>query len=67
MVTSALTANSAIDFHRNNAGKTGWILENESLPWLRFTRGNERLSIYITANSYGSGSTILYSAILAGE
>lgn len=64
MVTTSLPINSVIDFYRDRASKTGWKIEQVSQPWMRFTRNNEQLSIYISANNYGGGSTILYTAIL---
>lgn len=64
MVTTSLPMNAVIDFYRDTASKTGWEIKQAALPWMRFARKNERLSIFISANNYGGGSTILYTFVL---
>ena len=64
-VTTPLPASSILKFYRDNAHKKGWTVKNESLPWLMFTRGPEKLSIYISDNDSGIGSKLLYSLELS--
>jgi len=64
-VTTSLPASSVLKFYRDNARKKGWTINNDRLPWLIFSRGPEKLSIYISGTDSGIGSRLLYSVELS--
>ena len=66
LVKSTLSTNTIIEFYQHNAQNKGWILEKETLPWMMFSRGMDKLSIYISDDNPGTGSKILYAAELSG-
>jgi hypothetical protein len=66
LVKSTLSANTVIEFYQHNAQNKGWILEKETLPWMMFSRGMDKLSIYISDDNAGTGSKVLYAAELSG-
>ena len=66
LAKSTLPANSVVEFYQHNAQNKGWILEKETLPWMMFSRGMDKLSIYISDDNPGTGSKILYAAELSG-
>lgn len=61
IIKTTLSPDAVVGFYRDAGLRRGWALESESSPFLFLARGSSRLAIFVSDQSPGAGSRVLYA------